>query len=162
MTPETADSFDGGCSCRAVRYRLSSRPMIVHCCHCSWCQRESGSAFAVNAVIERDRIELSGEVELIETPSASGKGQKVARCPKCKIALWSHYPGGGPASAFIRVGTLDDPSAMPPDVHIFTSTKQPWLVLPPGAKVFAGFYRGSDNIWPPESLARRKALAENK
>ena len=108
MTPETADSFDGGCSCRAVRYRLSSRPMIVHCCHCSWCQRESGSAFAVNAVIERDRIELSGEVELIETPSASGKGQKVARCPKCKVAVWSHYSG---------------------------------------------------NLWPPESLARRKALA---
>ena len=151
-----SDSFEGGCACRAVRYRLASRPMIVHACHCSWCQRETGSAFAVNAVIETDRVIVQGEVESIVTPSASGAGQRIARCAKCKVALWSHYAGAGPSMRFVRVGTLDDPSPLPPDIHIFTSTKQPWVVLPPGAKAFAEFYNPKD-LWPPESQARWKA-----
>ena len=101
--------FEGGCDCRGVRYRMRSRPMFVHCCHCRWCQRESGSAFALNALIETDRVDvLQGEVDLVETPSESGKGQKIARCPRCRIALWSHYGGGGTQVSFIRVGTLDD------------------------------------------------------
>src|SRR5690349_16509653 len=106
-TPEQAmtESFEGGCSCRAVRYRMTSRPMVVHGCHCSWCQRETGGAFAVNAVIESDRVVAQGGVEVIDTPSASGKGQKIARCPTCKVALWSHYAGAGPALRFVRVGT---------------------------------------------------------
>ena len=127
-------SFEGGCDCRAVRYRLRSRPMFVHCCHCRWCQRETGSAFALNALIETDRVELlQGEVELVDTPSDSGKGQLIARCPRCRIALWSHYGGGGNVVSFIRVGTLDNPDAFPPDIHIYTSSKQPWVVLPTGA-----------------------------
>jgi hypothetical protein len=156
LPPEPA-SFDGGCDCRGVRYRLRSRPLFVHCCHCRWCQRESGSAFALNAMIEADRVEVQGEVELVDTPSASGKGQLVARCPRCRIALWSHYAGAGRAVSFVRVGTLDDPDAMPPDVHIFTSTKQPWVVLPQGTPAVAEYYR-RDELWPAESLARRKAL----
>lgn len=151
-----SESFEGGCSCRAVRYRMTSRPMIVHACHCSWCQRETGSAFAVNAVIEADRVVVQGEFELVDTPSASGKGQKVARCPKCRIALWSHYAGGGVAARFVRVGTLDEPGQFPPDVHIFTSTKQPWVVLPAGAKAFAEYYNPKE-VWPPEGQARWKA-----
>lgn len=149
--------FEGGCACRAVRYRMTSRPMIVHCCHCTWCQRESGAAFALNAMIESDRVQLmQGQLEWVDTPSNSGKGQKVARCPVCRIALWSHYAGAGTKLAFVRVGTLDQPGAMPPDVHIFTSTKQPWVVLPPGTPAFAEYYRAAD-VWPAESLARRKA-----
>ena len=151
-----SESFEGGCTCRAVRYRMTSRPMIVHGCHCTWCQRETGSAFAVNAVIETDRVVVQGEVEAILTPSASGAGQRIARCPKCKIALWSHYAGAGAAMRFVRVGTLDDPSLFPPDIHIFTSTKQPWVVLPPGARAVAEFYNPKD-VWPPESQARWKA-----
>ena len=148
--------FEGGCTCRAVRYRMTSRPMIVHGCHCTWCQRETGSAFAVNAVIETDRVVVTGEVESIVTPSASGAGQRIARCPKCKVALWSHYAGAGPSMRFVRVGTLDDPSRFPPDIHIFTSTRQPWFELPAGAKAFAEFYNPKD-LWPPESQARWKA-----
>ena len=110
-----AETFDGGCDCRRVRYRLASRPLFVHACHCRWCQRESGSAFALNAMIESDRVVLLGEApELVDTPSASGKGQRIARCPHCRIALWSHYAGAGRAVSFVRVGTLDDPDAMPP------------------------------------------------
>ena len=152
-----ADFQDGGCSCRDVRYRLASAPMFVHCCHCRWCQRETGSAFALNALIEADRVQLlHGSPEVIDTPSASGKGQKIARCPQCKIALWSHYAGGGAAIRFVRVGTLDEPGRFPPDIHIFTSTKQPWFVLPAGVPAFAEYYNPKEQ-WSAESQGRWKA-----
>jgi hypothetical protein len=150
--------FDGGCTCRQVRYRLTSKPLFVHCCHCSWCQRETGSAFALNAMIEADRVQLlQGEVEVIETPSQSGKGQRISRCPTCKIAVWSNYAGAGDAVRFVRVGTLDDPTCLPPDIHIFTATKQPWVVLPAGIPEEVEYYRASER-WPPESLERRAVL----
>src|SRR5437764_4711630 len=147
-------AVEGGCTCGAVRYRMTSAPMIVHCCHCRWCQRETGASFALNAVIEADRVTLtSGAPELILTPTMSGKGQKIRRCATCKIAVWSHYPGGGEAVAFIRVGTLDEPDRLPPDVQIFTSSKQPWVVLPDGARAFAEFYNPKE-VWSGETLAR--------
>jgi hypothetical protein len=150
--------LEGGCTCRSVRYRMMTRPMIVNCCHCTWCQRETGAAFALNAVIEADRVMvLAGAPEIVDTPSLSGKGQKISRCPTCRIAVWSNYAGAGPAVHFVRVGTLDRPDALPPDVHIFTSTKQPWVVLPEGKPAFAEFYKASD-VWPAESLARRAAV----
>ncbi len=123
--------LEGGCDCRQVRYRLLAPPMFVHCCHCRWCQRESGASFALNALIEADRLELiAGEPELVDTPSESGQGQQIARCPNCRMALWSHYAGAGPLVSFVRVGTLDQPDHLPPDIHIFTASKQPWLMLP--------------------------------
>jgi hypothetical protein len=150
--------FDGGCTCRAVRYRMIDAPMIVHCCHCRWCQRETGASFAVNAMIETDRvIVLAGEPVLVNTPSNSGAGQKVFRCSACSVAMWSHYAGAGDRVSFVRVGTLDEPDRLPPDVHIFTSSKQPWVVLPAGAPAVAEYY-DSNALWPKESLARRDAL----
>jgi hypothetical protein len=149
---------DGGCTCRFVRYRMAGAPLFVHCCHCRWCQRETGSAFALNAMIEADRVELlAGRVELVATPSNSGKGQKIARCPVCRVAVWSHYAGAGDAVCFVRVGTLDEPDRLPPDIHIFTSTKQPWVMLPPGVPAVPEYYKASE-CWPAESLARRAAL----
>jgi hypothetical protein len=149
---------DGGCDCRAVRYRLTSRPLIVHCCHCRWCQRETGSAFALNALIEADRVVLlAGTPRVVLTPSNSGRGQKISRCPECSIALWSNYAGAGDAIRFVRVGTLDDPDLCPPGVHIFTASKQPWVILPPGAPAFREYY-DRKTVWPPDSLARREAL----
>ena len=151
-------SFEGGCTCRAVRYRMDSSPMVVHCCHCTWCQRETGSAFAINAMIEADRVALlQGDVELIDLPSNSGYGQKVARCPQCRIALWSHYAGTGPHVRFVRVGTLDEPARLPPDVHVFTSTKLPWVSLPEGVPAESAFY-DRKKVWRPDSLARREAI----
>jgi hypothetical protein len=150
--------IEGGCDCRFVRYRLESKPLFVHCCHCRWCQRETGSAFALNAMIESDRVTLlGGAPELVDTPSNSGKGQKIARCPRCRIALWSHYAGAGPAIRFVRVGTLDDPDRLPPDIHIFTASKQPWVVIPPGARAVAEYY-DREQCWPAGSLARREAI----
>jgi hypothetical protein len=151
----------GGCTCKAVRYRMMSEPLFVHCCHCRWCQRETGAAFALNAMIEADRVELlQGEPEVINTPSNSGKGQKISRCPKCRVALWSNYSGAGDAVRFIRVGTLDDPDLLPPDIHIFTSSKQPWVALLPGTPAVPEFY-DLKKYWPKASLERRAALRRN-
>lgn len=148
----------GGCSCRAVRYRMETRPLFVHCCHCRWCQRETGASFALNAMIEADRVTLmAGAPELVDTPSESGRGQKIARCPRCRVAVWSHYAGAGPSVCFVRVGTLDQPDHLPPDIHIFTASKQPWVVLPPGVPSVPEYYDRNQH-WPQESLARRQAL----
>ena len=150
--------FDGGCTCRFVRYRMTTRPLFVHCCHCRWCQRETGASFALNALIEADRVQmLQGEVEVINTPSNSGKGQKISRCPKCRIAVWSNYAGAGDAIRFIRVGTLDEPDRLPPDIHIYTASKQPWVSLPPDMPAVAEYYRASEK-WPKESLERRDVI----
>ena len=150
--------MDGGCTCRSVRYRMTSAPLFVHCCHCRWCQRETGAAFALNAMIEADRVMLlHGSPEAINTPSNSGKGQKIHRCPTCRIAVWSNYSGAGDAIRFVRVGTLDDPDRLPPDIHIFTSSKQPWVVLPEGTPAVPEYY-DRKALWPQESLARRRML----
>lgn len=149
----------GGCDCGNVRYRMEPRPLFVHCCHCRWCQRESGASFALNAMIESDRVtHLGAEPEIIDTPSNSGNGQKIARCPKCRIAVWSNYSSAGPLIRFVRVGTLDAPDLLPPDIHIFTASKQPWLQLPADVPSVPEYY-DRDVFWPAESLARRQVLA---
>lgn len=151
-------SLEGGCACGQVRYRMTRLPIFVHCCHCRWCQRESGASFALNAMIEAERVVvLSGEPELVDTPSESGAGQKFSRCPVCRVTLWSNYAGAGDAVRFVRVGSLDDPDRLPPDVHIFTASKQPWVVLPPDVPAFEAFY-AREKVWPEESLARRRAV----
>lgn len=149
----------GGCDCRHIRYQIESAPLFVHCCHCRWCQRESGSSFALNAMIESDRVSvLSDEPpEFVATPSNSGKGQHIARCPKCRVAVWSHYAGAGILVCFVRVGTLDDPDRLPPDIHIFTASKQPWVVIPPGVPAVPEYYDRTQ-YWPEASLVRRAVM----
>jgi hypothetical protein len=135
-------------------------PLIVHACHCRWCQRETGAAFALNALYEADRVQhLSAEPEIVVTPSHSGLGQRIARCPSCRVAVWSNYPQAGPAVRFVRVGTLDEPDRLPPDIHIHTSSKQPWFELPPGAKAVPEFY-DVRSTWSPESLERYRVMRE--
>jgi len=158
MSLDSPGPFIGGCDCAGVRYQMTSTPLFVHCCHCRWCQRETGASFALNALIEADRvILLQGEPEVVNTPSSSGRGQKISRCPVCRIAVWSNYSGAGDKIRFVRVGTLDDPDLFPPDIHIFTSTKQPWVVLPPGVPAVLEYYN-RNQYWPPESLARRNKM----
>lgn len=152
----------GGCACRAVRFELASAPLIVHCCHCRWCQRESGASYALNALIEAERVKLlSGVPERVMTPSNSGKGQRIARCPVCRVALWSTYAGAGDALRFVRVGTLDNPDLLSPDIHIYTESKQPWVLIAPGARAVGQYYRRSE-VWSPQSLARREQLLRAK
>jgi hypothetical protein len=149
--------LEGGCACGRLRYRLGSKPMFVHCCHCRDCQRQTGSAFVINALIETDRVErLAGGTDGVAVPTDSGKPHVIHRCSACRIAVWSHY-GGIERLSFVRVGTLDDPAALRPDVHIYTRSKLPWVALPPDAPAFEAYY-DSAKLWPAESLARRKTV----
>lgn len=151
------DQFKGGCACGAVRYELASRPMFVHCCHCRDCQRQTGSAFVLNALIETDRVLLlSGDVEALRVPTDSGRPHEIHRCTACKVAVWSVY-GGIAKLRFVRVGTLDDPAALPPDVHIYVRSKLPWIALPENVPAFEAYY-DSRKLWPAESLERRRAI----
>jgi len=150
--------MEGGCACGEVRYRVQGKPMFVHCCHCTSCQRETGSAFVINALYESDRvIPTKGSPEPILTPSESGRGQQVWRCPSCQVALWSNYGGAVDQIRFLRVGTLDRPGDVPPDIHIYTRSKLPWVTLPAGALAVEAYY-DSRKVWPAESLERRKAI----
>lgn len=109
-------------------------------------------------MIEADRVlALGGEPEVVDTPSASGKGQKIARCPRCLIAVWSNYAGAGPVIHFVRVGTLDQPDLLAPDIHIFTASKQPWVVLPHETPAVPEYY-DREAYWPADSLQRRAAI----
>ena len=151
-----SETFDGGCACGEVRYRLTSAPMFNHCCHCLDCQRQTGSAFVLNALIETDRIDITkGEPRPTSVPTDSGRPHDVWRCPTCLTALWSDY-GRRPALRFVRMGTLDDPMALKPDVHIFTRSKQPWVGLPADVPAVEIYYE-MEKLWPAESLARRRA-----
>jgi hypothetical protein len=151
------DPLEGGCACGAVRYRLASAPMFVHCCHCRDCQRQTGSAFVINALIETDRIiRLAGDPAPVPVPTDSGRPHDIWRCPACQTALWSDY-GGRPALRFVRVGTLDEPAALPPDVHIYVRSKLPWVALPEGVPAFEVYYE-TQKLWPAASLQRRRAI----
>jgi hypothetical protein len=150
-------TFEGGCACGAVRYRMTSPPMAVHCCHCRDCQRQTGSAFVLNALIEAARVEVqTGAVVRSSMPTDSGRPHGIYRCSSCGTAVWSEY-GGLEKLRFMRVGTLDEPRALAPTVHIYTRSKHPWVRLPDGVPAFEAYY-DSSTVWPPESLARRKAL----
>jgi hypothetical protein len=149
--------LEGGCACEEVRYRIEAPPLFVHCCHCSWCQRETGSAFAVNVLIEASRVTLvSGDVATVTLPSASGRGQRVTRCPTCLVVLWSTYAGAGPGILFLRAGTLDRAADIVPDIHIYTSTRLPWVEIPKGARSVPAFY-DAEAVWQADAQARYRA-----
>ena len=150
-----SDSREGGCSCGEVRYRLTSEPLFVHCCHCLNCQRQTGSAFVINVLIEADRVELlAGEPQVVPVPRGS-KTQRIFRCPTCQIALFSIYTRA--TVRFVRAGTLDDPSSIEPDVHIYTRSKVPWVQLPESTPAFETYY-DTEKLWPTASLERLAAL----
>lgn len=147
---------EGGCACEAVRYRLTDEPMFVHCCHCLNCQRQTGAAFAINLLVEAERVEvLQGDPQPFDAPRDDGSMQRVFRCPRCQVAVYSNY--GWPELLFVRGGTLDEPAAVTPDVHIYTRSKLPWVTLPADAPAFEGYY-DSRTLWPAASLERLKAV----
>jgi hypothetical protein len=149
-------SGEGGCACGAVRYRLTSEPLFVHCCHCRNCQRQTGSAFVINLLVEADRVELlTGEPQPVEVPRDDGSAQRIFRCPSCQVAVFSEY--GWPELRFVRGGTLDEPSAVTPDVHIYTRSKVPWVALPDGTPAFDEYY-DTRKLWPAASLERLDAI----
>jgi hypothetical protein len=148
--------LEGGCSCGAVRYRLASEPLFTHCCHCLNCQRQTGSAFVINLLIEADRVELlAGEPKPVDVPRDDGSTQRIFRCSGCQIAVFSRYTR--PDVHFVRGGTLDDPSLVKPDVHIFTKSKLSWVALPESVPAFDVYY-DPNALWPAASLERLEAL----
>lgn len=152
--------LEGGCACGEVRYRLASEPLFVHCCHCLNCQRQTGSAFVVNVLIEADRVELlSGEPVPVAVPRSGGKKQRIWRCPTCQVAVYSQYTS--PRIRFVRAGTLDDPASVEPDVHIYMRSKLPWVVLPDGVPAFRTYY-DTEKLWPAASLQRLAALRASR
>lgn len=147
---------EGGCSCGAVRYRLTSDPLFTHCCHCLNCQRQTGSAFVINLLVEADRVEiLEGVPQPVDVPRDDGSKQRIFRCPACQVAVFSEY--GRPEVRFVRAGTLDDPSTVAPDVHIFTRSKLGWVEIPESVPAFEVYY-DRKALWPPASLERIEAL----
>jgi hypothetical protein len=154
------DHREGGCACGAVRYRLTSDPLFVHCCHCLNCQRQTGSAFVINVLIETDRVELlAGEPEPVSVPREGGQEQRIWRCPTCQIAVYSEYTS--PRVRFVRAGTLDDPASVSPDVHIFARSKLPWVTLPESVPAFDVYY-DMEKLWPAASLQRVAALRKSR
>ena len=154
---EASDSLQGGCACGAVRYRLGAAPMFVHCCHCRDCQRQTGSAFVLNALVETERVVLlAGEPVPVAVPTDSGRPHRIFRCPACQTAVWSEY-GGAANLRFVRVGTLDQPAVVMPDVHIYVRSKLPWVSLPAGIPAFEAYY-DARKLWPAASLERRRAV----
>jgi hypothetical protein len=148
--------LEGGCSCGEVRYRLASEPLFVHCCHCLNCQRQTGSAFVINLLIEADRVELvEGDPQAVDVPRDDGSAQRIYRCPTCQVAIFSEY--GSPQVRFVRGGTLDEPSSVTPDVHIYTRSKLPWITLPESVPAFEAYY-DMRALWPGESLDRLGAI----
>ena len=152
--------MEGGCSCGAVRYRLTSEPLFVHCCHCLNCQRQTGSAFVINLLIETDRVELlAAEPQAVDVPRDDGSLQRIYRCPTCEVAVYSQYTS--PDDRFVRAGTLDEPRGITPDVHIFTKSKVDWVVLPESVPAFEVFYDIKEQ-WPAASLERVEALRRSR
>ncbi len=146
---------EGGCACGAVRYRLTSDPLFIHCCHCLNCQRQTGSAFVINLLIEADRVELlAGDPKPVDVPRDDGSAQRIFRCPTCQVAVFSQYTS--PEFRYVRSGTLDDPAAVAPDVHIFTRSKLPWVTLPDSVPAFEVYY-DTEKLWPAASLERLEA-----
>jgi hypothetical protein len=153
-------ALEGGCACGEVRYRLASEPLFVHCCHCLNCQRQTGSAFVINAIIETDRIELlAGEPQPVDVPRGKTGKQRIFRCPTCQVAVFSRYTRA--STRFVRAGTLDDPSRVAPDVHIYTRSKLPWVTLPDSVPAFSTYYDPKE-LWPAASLERLAALRGSK
>ncbi|ORY60651.1 glutathione-dependent formaldehyde-activating protein [Pseudomassariella vexata] len=157
------DPILGVCACRQIRYEFSKRPIYVHCCHCRYCQRETGAPFALNAMYEADSVKLTNpdmKPEIICTPTASGNPQSIARCPSCKVAVWSHYGShGGDLISFVRIGTLDEPDLFPPDMHIYTASQQLWVKLGDEVLAVDKFYDRTE-YWPKEKLERFAKVSE--
>jgi hypothetical protein len=152
----TSVAREGGCACGAVRYRLTSDPLFTHCCHCLNCQRQTGSAFVINLLIEADRVELlAGAPQPVDVPRDDGSKQRISRCPTCQVAVYSDY--GRPEVLFVRAGTLDRPESVTPDVHIFTKSKLSWVTLPESVPAFEVYY-DRKVLWPAESLERIEAI----
>lgn len=140
--------------CNTVRYRLLTSPLFCHACHCLDCQRVSGSAFILSLEIELYNIKIISATLPAFTKHEPKPGvfEQFAECPKCRVRLWADSMVEE-AVCDVRVGTLDFPSLMEPDLHIFVESKLDWVRLPDGARTML---KGGNvqQFWPKSSLKR--------
>lgn len=164
MTTKPFPAITGGCHCAAVRYRILTAPLFCYACHCIDCQKDTGSAFALHAVIEAFNIKVISETRpklltLIQDPSKPQAKSRHSLCPKCGTVLWGNDPQWDHAVSNVRIGTLDFPGIMEPDMHMFVGSKLGWIDLPKDAKTSR---RGFDykTTWPKSSLKRLEICLE--
>ncbi len=126
------DTREGGCQCGAVRYRVVGEPVVLAVCHCSECQRQSGSAFGMSLIVPKKSFQiLSGETKTFTRKADSGREVECVFCPECGTRVY-HVPGLPGDNLNIKPGTLDDRSWLVPAVHVWTRSKQPWVPIPEG------------------------------
>lgn len=127
--------------------------MFTHACHCTDCQRTTGSAFVIHSVLLGDDLQVEGETKAGMLPSGSGAGCEIHFCAACGTYIWCRYLYHKVDVIALRVGTLDDTSQVSPQAHIFTRSKQPWLKLPEDVPAFEEALN-RDAVWTAESIER--------
>ncbi|MFT4560575.1 MAG: hypothetical protein ACI9BW_000309 [Gammaproteobacteria bacterium] len=145
--------LSGGCVCGQVRYELKDGPLFVHACHCSDCQRATGSAFVVNLGVASSDFVIEGKTSTVTNPTPSGSGYDAHFCPNCATVLWSKYHFIDLPILALRGGTLDDPNLAPPTYHVHTRRKQSWVVLPNDTQIFDEWFEPAE-VWSKEALTK--------
>tara|TARA_Y100001934_G_C12157277_1_gene680227 strand:+ start:280 stop:783 length:504 start_codon:yes stop_codon:yes gene_type:complete len=147
----------GGCECGDTRYQFVGEPLFIHACHCTLCQRITGSAFQISMLMTKSQFSLSkGQPAVWHLKADSGNVRPVFFCERCGCQLYGDAPGRGPEIMWIQSGTLDDTTWFSPRAHIWTSSMQSWLTLPVDVPAFDTNY-DAVKVWPASSLARMQA-----
>ena len=147
-----------GCACGQVRYQINGEPMFTYACHCTDCQRTTGSAFVVHSTVAKDDFEIEGETRAATLPTGSGAGYDLHFCTKCGTYVWCIYHIRSDPVLIVRTGTLDDAAKLRPQAHIFTRSMQPWFTLPDDVPSFPEAFDRSV-VWPAKSLKKLNDLA---
>ena len=124
----------GGCQCGAIRYEVAGEPRQVVACHCTDCQRQSGSAFGMTMVVEVSAFRITaGTPRIYHSTSSTGRAKAGAFCPDCGTRIY-HQPQWRKGTISVKPGTLDDTTWLQPQIHIWTASKQPWVTIPEGVE----------------------------
>ncbi len=131
-----ATKFTGGCQCGNIRYEVVGIPKQLVVCHCTDCQRQSGSAFGMTLVVNEADFRLTqGEPKTFASKSHTGRAKLGAFCPECGTRIY-HKPEWRKGTVSVKPGTLDDTRWLKPDMHLWTSSKQTWVTIPEGVKAY--------------------------
>ena len=131
-----ANKYSGGCQCGAIRYDILGAPELLLACHCTDCQRQSGSAFGMTLVVSEEDFQLTkGDVKTYSLKSAAGRPKLGAFCPNCGTRIY-HKPEWRKGMVSVKPGTLDDTSGLKPTLHLWTSSKQPWITISEGVEAY--------------------------
>ena len=153
-------AIHGGCFCGSTRYRLETAPLFCYACHCTDCNKQTGSVYACFTSIENDHITSIGALPPKITTAIRSGGiiRHMASCGKCGTRLWASGDTT-PVTADIATGTLDLPELMEPDLHSYIESKISWAILPESAKTCRGPFDYRKH-WPKSSLKRLEAAVQ--